>query len=191
MRWPRYKGARNRGSTAHRAIDEEVGFQTLAGSGLNGGNVSVFMHVDAGHVIQVGCHAPRGGECIQIICKLQRIHMKGIDERDSRVHFFGHFWRKAHFTKYGLCRYGIHKGHRLVAHQPSSAGVIDRPRCIPAERVMIKPAIVFNPVHVTDRLFEGTVNRLHEIQFIDADDGQRLVDTGNSGFTNADSWHIR
>ena len=52
---------------------------------------------------------------------------------------------------------------------------------------MIKFAIVVRPIDVADRLFESAVNCLHEIQLINADDGQGVVDVRNCRFTDADT----
>ena len=60
------------------AIYKKVGFQPLARLGLNSSDVTALMHVYTDDIIQVVLNTSRCREIPQVVCKLQRVHMKRI-----------------------------------------------------------------------------------------------------------------
>ena len=117
--------------------------------------------------------------------------MKGVTHRYAEIHGFEHFRRETHFTKYGLCRHGVHERYRAIAHQPSPACVVVGAGGKSAERVMVKPVVVVQPVLESNGRFKSRICGLHEIELIDTDNGQSTVDVRNGGLTNADTRNIR
>ena len=146
---------------------------------------------DVHALLHVMRNTPRCGEVPQIICILQCIHVKRVTRRYTEVDCFEHFRRETHFTKCRLCRNRIHIRHRAVAHQPASSSVVHGPGPKSAERVMVKFIFVVQPVLEADRGFKGRVCRLHEIQFIYADDGESAVDVWHRRFTHTDARNVR
>ncbi len=56
---------------------------------------------------------------------------------------------------------------------------------------MVKLVFVVQPVLEADRRFKGSVRRLHEFQFIYADNGESAIDVWNRRFTNTDARNVR